>query len=259
MRAFTAVATLMAVPSLGVTQGAPGTNVSVTVGVSALSMRGDTADVTYVLKNAPSSGESLAQFIVDAPAPVFRIFAPVPQASWFTSTLFGERSVALWAALDAQVPPGQDSPPLRFEAFGLPTIVACWSEGYYPPPTDIPSDTAPLPDILASNSVPDTTVGLEPFPIDRSAGNLLVRLRGLLDQTCGTALAWITSSTVCTSLGAKLDMASQKLSQADTAGARAQIESFLSELEAQHGSGLPVNDSAYWLLKVNAEYILTRL
>jgi len=33
----------------------------------------------------------------------------------------------------------------------------------------------------------------------------------------------------------------------------------LSELEAQHGVGRPVTDNAYWLLKVNAEFVLGRL
>jgi len=48
------------------------------------------------------------------------------------------------------------------------------------------------------------------------------------------------------------------LTQADRIGARAELRRFLSELEAQHGAG-PVNDNAYWLLKVNAEFLLRRL
>lgn len=259
MRIFLRLAVVVLAPGSALAQGAPGTNIVVDVGVTALSMRGDTAQVTYVLRNHPSSAERLGQFTVDAPSPVVRIFRPDPQGSWFTSVKHWTRPVALWAPLDVEILPGQESAPLVSEALGLPTIVTCWIEGYYPPPTDIPSDTLPLTDPLIENSVPDSTVGVEPFPSDLSAGNLLLRLRGLLDQACGTSLAWITSGTVCTSLGGKLDRANQAVSQGDTYTARTELESFLAELEAQHGPGLPVNDGAYWLLKVNAEYVLNRV
>src|SRR6266487_1040120 len=77
-------------------------------------------------------------------------------------------------------------------------------------------------------------------------------------RTC-TELRWISDAGVCASLGGRLDRARQGLTQADRTGARAELRSFLSELEAQHGVGRPVNDNAYWLLKVNAEFVLGRL
>jgi len=72
-------------------------------------------------------------------------------------------------------------------------------------------------------------------------------------------LLWITSASACGSLRARLQQASQGVTQGDNGGARAQLESLLTELGAQHGPGLPVNDNAYWLLKVNAEFILSRI
>ncbi len=261
MRTLTALSTsvLLVLARPGIAQGPPGTNITVAVGVTAVAMRGDTADVTYSLGNQATSIEQLFQFTVDAPAHVFRLSLPQPQGDWVTGVAYRGRSVARWTVLGDQLAPGEGAPPLVLTAIGLPTLVTYWVRGYTPPSTDIPSDTVPVSDPLTANSVADTTVGVEPFPTDRSAGGLLVRLHGLVDQTCGTALAWITSSTVCSSLGGKLDTASQRLSQADTTGAQTQIQSFLTELGAQHGTGLPVNDSAYWLLKVNAEYILTKL
>jgi len=256
MRFSIAVTVLALSPSVGMSQGAPGTNLAVDVRVTAVTMRGETTQVTYVLRNAPTSAEQLFRFVVEAPAPVVRIWRPEPRGDWVAYTNYAFRSVARWAVLGEEMAPGDESPPLVFEAIGLPAIVTSSVRGYTPLSTDIPSDTLPMPVLEV---VPDSTVGVEPFPTDGSAGNLLSRLHLLLDQACGTALAWITSSTVCTSLGGKLDTASQRLSQADTAGAETQIQSFLTELEAQHGTGLPVNDSAYWLLKVNAEYILGRL
>lgn len=250
--------TLLAIPGLVAAQGAPGTNVAVDVEISTLSMRGDTVRVIYVVHNASSSAERIAQVTVDAPSPPVQIAAPSPPSSWFRSVQHGTRSVALWAPLDVHILPGQQTPPLAFEAVGLPAIVTIWVEGYFPPPTDIPSDTLPLGDPLIENSVADSTVGVDPLPANLSAGHLLSRLSGLLDQACGT-LAWVSSGQTCTELAAKLDSAHQAVSQADTAGAQAHVNGFITEVQAQHGTGLPVNDSAYWLLKVNAEYILGKL
>jgi hypothetical protein len=219
-------------------------------------MHGDTAYVTYVLRNDSSSAERMFRFMVDAPSPPVYLSLPTPVGGWSSGKTFGERSVARWAALGQRMLPGQESPALTQRAIGLPGIVISWVRGYTPPSEEIPSDTVPLED---PPSVTDSTVGVDDFPLIRTASNFLTRLDSLLDQTCGAALAWITSSTVCTSLGAKLDLASQELSQADTTGAESQLQSFLSELEAQHGTGLPVSDNAYWLLKPNAEYILAQL
>lgn len=79
------------------------------------------------------------------------------------------------------------------------------------------------------------------------------------DRAQSCTLGWVTDQNVCASLGAKLDQAHQALSQGDNAGARAQLGSFLTLLTGQHGPGLAVNDNAYWLLKVNAEFVLSRI
>lgn len=83
-------------------------------------------------------------------------------------------------------------------------------------------------------------------------------LQGFRGRTC-TEPRWITDAGVCASLGASLGRAREALAQADRPGARAELRGFVSELEAQHGAGRPVNDNAYWLLRVNAEFLLGRL
>jgi len=77
---------------------------------------------------------------------------------------------------------------------------------------------------------------------------------------CGE-LAWITSGGICPSLQVKLDLARQSLGQGRQDSAKGQLEAFLDELDAQHGPepGKHVTDNAYWLLKVNAEFLLSRL
>ena len=37
------------------------------------------------------------------------------------------------------------------------------------------------------------------------------------------------------------------------------LRAFLAELDARHGPGMPVSDNAYWLLKVNGEYLLAHM
>ncbi|MGH2608632.1 MAG: calcium-binding protein, partial [Tepidiformaceae bacterium] len=78
-----------------------------------------------------------------------------------------------------------------------------------------------------------------------------------MSQSC--TLGWIASPGACTDLGGRLDQARQSLSQGDSAGAQAQLQSFLAELSAQHGPDLSVNDNAFWLLKINTDFILARL
>jgi FIMAH domain-containing protein len=261
MRTSIAQAVLILVPGLAMSQGVPGTNVAVDVGVTTLSMRGDTAEVTYAVRNRTSSAEQLFHFTVDAPSPVVRILVPQPQDDWATNVRYRSRSVAEWVMLGDQMSPGQESPPLVFSAVGLPATVTYWVRGYVPPPPLTPGDTLPVvqpADPLVTSSIRGSTVGIVPFPSDLSLASLLSRLITLTDQMCSDVL-WITSASVCGSLRAKLQQASQSVTQGDNGGARAQLESFLTQLGAQRGPGLPVNDNAYWLLKVNAEFILNRI
>ncbi|HEX7118663.1 MAG TPA: hypothetical protein VF212_07750 [Longimicrobiales bacterium] len=82
-------------------------------------------------------------------------------------------------------------------------------------------------------------------------------LSTLVDRAC-TDLAWITNSGVCRSLQAKLDAAARALERGQPGAARGPLASFLQELDAQHGTGpgKHVSDNAYWLLKINVEYVL---
>jgi hypothetical protein len=261
LRTLCALLGIANTPVLVLAQGTPGTNIAVEVKVSRIAMRGDTVRIESVVKNAASSQESLFQFTVDAPSKVIRIELPAPGENWDTSTTYKTLAVASWGILDALPPPGTATPPLVFEALGLPGIVTYWAMGWFPVPAYNPEDEPPPPmsprEAITASTVQGLAVGVEPFPNDRSAGNLLTRLLSSTDQSCGS-LAWITSATVCTSLKGKLQQASQALTQGDDNAARTQLQSFLTELDAQHDAQgtLPVKDNAYWLLKVNAEYVL---
>jgi hypothetical protein len=165
--------------------------------------------------------------------------------------------------LGRHLPPGQQTLPLVVEAPGLPGVVSAWVQGYFPPPQLTAADTLPVvppSDPLAQNSVALPVVGIEPMPSQRDPAALLDRLSSLANHAC-TELRWITHEGTCRSLMAKLAQATRALEANRTAGARGELEAFGNELDAQHGSepGKHVNDNAYWLLRINAEYILAHL
>lgn len=85
-------------------------------------------------------------------------------------------------------------------------------------------------------------------------------LSALLGRSCYD-VGWITNQGVCRSLEAKLDAAVRALGRGQADAARGQLRSFLEELDAQHGPrpGKHVGDNAYWLLKINVEYVAGRM
>lgn len=261
-RALT-LALLLLLPRAANAQGMPGTNLTVDIQVVAVSSRGDTTRVEYILSNRSDSREKLFAFTVDAPARVLSISRPQPQRSWLPGTDYRGRSVAEWAALGAVMIPGRSSPTLWFEAVGVPGLVSAWIQGYVPPPPLSAADTNPFaraPDPLAEHSIRSMTVGVVPKPTDMSSAALVGRLQELRAQACGE-MEWISSRGVCNSLGVKLDNAANSLTAGRSQAAAGQLRAFAEELDGQRGAepGKHVNDSAYWLLKVNAEYILARI
>jgi hypothetical protein len=255
MRSPLKILALIALPASASGQGVPGTNVVVDVNVGPLSREGDTTTVRYIVRNRPQSLESLFTFTVDAPAPPIAIETPLPAEDWATFTDYRGRSVADWTVLGDRMAPGDSSPVLQYRAIGLPTIVSYWARGYQPPPPLTEADTLPVvqpTDPLTSNSVPGSTVGVEPYPADLSAVALLSRLRGLLDESC--SLAWASGPT-CSSLDARLAQAAGLL-PGDVAGTIAAVEQFLSEVETARETPATVNDATYWLVRVNGEYAL---
>jgi hypothetical protein len=215
-----------------------GTSFSVAVSPASVDVRGDTVRIAYKVSNPIASTGDLFLFTVDAPAPALRVERPARATGWHINTAkeFG-RSVASWGFIDPTLVPGHTAPPLAFSALGLPGVVRYWAEPFTPPDTVEPPDVAASGDSPGGpgNSAADSwvTVGVVPFPADRSRVALLARLGGLLRDAC--ARGWVDSQGVCTSLEAKI--------QHGDSGA------LLNELEAQRGKH--VNDLAYFLLVGN--------
>ena len=236
-------------PPVAPGQGAPGTNLSVDVNVSSVTLSGDTVTVEYVLFNRGSSAEELVFFTVNAPAPPISLSLPQPSQAWKASTLYRERSVARWAALKT-IPPGAASPRISFRAVGVPAIVTAWYRGNRlptlgedDPEVQHPDPETPTPDVdpLTAYSVPTQTVGIEPVAPGATPASLTSRLETLTGESC--SLGWISQQSLCTTLRGHLTAQPVRLA------------SFKSDLDAGHTTSGPVNDNAYWLLKTNADYI----
>ena len=220
------------------------------VRVPLVTMRGDTVAVTYVLYVRPSSVERLVFLTVETPEEPLAISLPQPAKAWSNSTTYRERTVARWAALD-RIAQGRSSPPLSFRERGLPGIAKAWYRGDRLPtlgeddrdePEPDPSLPVPAPpadpDPLIDLSVETRTVGVDALPGDATSESLTARLDSLTRQAC--ALSWITQAPL-----------------PDASRSPARLVSFRRALAAAHKSGGPVTDNAYWLLKVNADYILS--
>jgi hypothetical protein len=240
------------------------TYLSVDVQVSRVSMRADTARVEYRVRNAAESREDLWEFTVEAPSRVIRIEHPRPVENWDAATTYKTLSVASWASLETHVLPGATTPPLVFEAVGLPGPVTYWAMGWFPVPQYEPEYEPPPPmsprEAISKDAIEGRTVGIDSFPGDRSPRALLQRLQGLLDTTCGE-LSWIRSATLCSRLGTRLQQASESLARGETTRSRARLDDFLKELTSHYNASARrvLSDAAFWLLKVNVKYVRERV
>lgn len=217
---------------------------SIRVQPGAVDVHGDTVVVTLGVQNRATSSRDLWLFTVEAPVPARTIKHLGAPTEWhvFMTKHYGI-SVATWGFLGDHLAPGRSSPPLVFSALGLPGLVRYWAEPWIVPDTvdsDYVEASAGPPGPWNTAADSGVTVGVVPFPNDRSRGALLGRMRALLQESC--ARSWVDSAGVCNSL-------SEKLSHDD-------MGALLNELEAQRGKH--VNDLAYFLLGGNVRALPTQ-
>lgn len=244
-------------------QTAPGQNVQVKVGISSVIRRGDTTGVSATVTNLATSQEQLFPFVVDAPGGVSRIDRPAPTRSWGVFRDFGDRPTAYWSNL-SHLSPGLTTPALYYESVGLPGIVTYWAGGYFPLSTGEegePTPGAPIPDPLTTEMINGKTVGVEPWPADRSAKALIARLKTLTQTSCAAPLTWITSSSLCTNLIGYLNQAETNRAAGNVTKAKSSMASYTKSLSGKTAGtyAAGVTNPAYWLLKPNADIIIARL
>ena len=246
----------------------------------------------YRVVNAPDSRGGLAMFSVDVSAPRGTGFATLPATGGFDHgagypqvdlTRFkdhvqvGPISPPNWRAILGRgatlawygdhggfegdigsIAPGDSlsgvalrSPYLLGirRSWGVPTFKSCCTE----PRPATASREAEHPQ-SSEFELESWTVGPSAHP----GGLNLTIIRADLQQVCG-ALRWIADGAVCGPLQATLARAAAAAQRGDRSAATDALRGFVDALDAQHGPGKPVNDNAYWLLKVNAKYLLAHM
>ncbi len=232
----------------------PGQKIGVRVETAGVVTRGDTTGISTVVTNLSTSLESLVRFSIDAPAGVVAIQTPTPEFDWITFSDFRSRPMAFWGILSL-VPPGSATPSLYFESVGLPGIVDFWAGGKYQLPSEYDApDSVSIPDPLVTAMISGKTVGVEPFPANRSPQALLSRLYSLTQAACATSLAWVAGSTLCTELVGHLNQAEAHRASGQIDLAKASIVNYTDLLVSGQTSGA-VSASGYWLLQPNAQII----
>jgi hypothetical protein len=237
----------------------------------------DTVTLEYTILNDAASAQPAAQFVVRAFMPWYALRAP---PLWGSSPgMVQDSAAAHWFAIasEALVSPGHALAGFRFAAPGLLDIVPYRVQGDYEPPEVEEADARLVqhPPSFWVNSVGGVTVGLVPPPEDAEAQSLLVRLKMLTDSAC--SLGWIQGRGICRELDAHLDQAGRELQRGRREEARAHLREFVGDLRQRAGRrpedddegrgergnredreqrDAAVNSSAYWLLAVNAEYLL---
>ena len=236
----------------------PGQRITVSIQLDSVTIRGDTIGVASVVSNLSSSQESLLSYLVDAPSGVISIRRPSPSSNWYASTNFRARPMAVWDILEQQIAPGAATPELYFESIGVPGILTYWSGGKFQRSDDEDApDSVLVIDPLTVEMTTGKTVGVDPWPVDRTAAGLLTRLRTLTQATCSAPLLWITDSNLCSQLLSDIDQADAYRSSGQAAQARTTMDHYILLLT---GSSPPpyaqgVSSSGYWLLTPNAQII----
>lgn len=239
-------AALLAAAPAAAQQPAP-TTLRLAVAPTLVALPGRVLRVTYRVTNLATSTDSLWSFTVDAPAAPLRITAPTPDR-WTVVTRDHDLPVARWGILEGMIRPGGRTPPLVYEAAGVPDIVRYRAVRYFAVPDGDQGETDPTvvaaaaaaapADPFAGETVTGYTIGVAPPPANLAEA--LLRLRRLIDQAC--ALGWIDNRGVCTSF------------HANAAGTVLRLVILLRDLDAQHGRH--VDENAYALLAPNVQHIL---
>lgn len=115
-----------------------------------------------------------------------------------------------------------------------------------------------LQDPWRGNSFRGKTIGPNRVPEVIVLPDLIDRLISLKHQS--VFLGWISgpgSDGIVKSLDDKLDAAKASIARGQNKAASNQMSAFINELQAQRGKRL--NDNAFFLLKVNAEFVISKL
>ena len=260
MRLILSIGLVLAVAKAAPGQN-PGQHVQVNVSLVSTVVRGDTIGINYTVQSTAASTEKLVAFFVDAPSRVKKIPRPAPVIDWSTDSLWAGRPIAQWTVLTL-LNPGATTPQLYYESVGLPGILTYWAGGDFPPPpVDDAADAQARPDLLATEMINGKTVGVDPWPVDRTSKALIARLRTLTQTSCAVPLKWVTVASLCTSLITYLDQAETYRAAGNATKAKSTMATYIKALSGKTAGTFAtgVTNPGYWLLKPNADIVVSKL
>lgn len=189
---------------------------------------------------------------------------------------------------DSLIQPGEQLGDFSFTTRSLPDVRRFFVEGFTE--NDMPEGEFPEEELESgelgelldffNNSSSGNTVGPEPIPEVLDLGALIDRLISLKQES--VSLGWLRGDEFIKKLGHRLDQAKEALAEGKDFKARKRLEQFIKTLEErrkeqekrqreasekgrQKREERPeedkrfINDNAFFLLKVNAEFIVARL
>ena len=222
--------------------GLPGTNVTATVRVRAVSMVGDTTTITTSVAVSFASLERLAGFAIQSSAPIRAIQSTGVQ--WLVFRNYAGVAGPSWWDPNPPVARGDSTPSLTFSATGVPGTAAVFLAGdsmIIAASAEYVPAYHPLFDLARKSEA----IGIYPVPTG-GATALVAWLQAQGDSAC--AIGWISSGTLCSTLHGQSANVNYN-----------SIRQYGTSLDSARSHGSAVSDAAYFLLKPNASYSLAHL
>ena len=211
----------------------------------------------YELISKPESEQKVETFRVEFKSQIFEILSPSGWEAYDLSKFPARKNLVSWNAdFGRDLEPGKKMKGFSITSPAQPGIVQSSALGFVQEmpgaeriTSDIPGPPDPFEDCVKMKTIgPDILPSDEPvFSIDR-----IISLKHE-----AFSLGWIDNAGIANSLDQKLENAKVKISQGNKNAAKNILQAFINELEAQRGKH--INDNAFYLLKLNAEFLISKL
>lgn len=250
----------------------PATNIVIELNPT-LFLENSTFTYSYQIISNKDSQQEIDSFVLKAGTKtvpeIFDIQAP---PDWLSTTI-GNAGNLGWGALseESQIRPGTSKNGFSLKSKNPPGVIDSRSRGFVPlgGSDNFVDENTPKPRDPEQDSVHVLTIGPSTFTFT-DPSSAIDRLISLKRQS--VSLGWLTGDKFIRKLDRRLEKAKKALAENKLFKARKKLEQFVKELEKQRKKQLKredddeedkdkafINDNAFFLLKVNAEFIISQL